>query len=121
MAIISFDNEKQRIWVAAGWAFRQVLRDLAPYAEGDSELQAALQEAEHTGSLVVDILDEGLRRRVTRAVSNMCEDILSGRRHSNIEAYHQDSDTRNLYRLELEQLRSAAAPQDRHSDVGDSS
>jgi hypothetical protein len=108
MAIISFGNSEDSVWGGAGWAFRQVLRDLSAVTETDSEVVATLQRAEPVGSLVVDILDNDLQHRIADAVIAMCNAVLSGERQSTISEFHRDSETQDLYRQELQELRIAA-------------
>lgn len=109
MAIISFGDKAESVWGGAGWAFRQILRDLSPYAQGNPEFQAALEQAGHIGSLVVDIVDKDLAGRITFAMASMCSEIIEGRRQSSIDNFHSDRETRDLYRKELELLRSAVS------------
>ena len=108
MAVISFGTTPDKIWGGAGWAFRQVLRDLSNVNQLDLELVDTLRQSEHVGSLVVDILDSDLQRRLTDAVIMMCDEILGGRRPTTIDAFHRDAQTQELYRQGLEQLRAAA-------------
>lgn len=108
MAVISFDAEAERIWNGAGWAFRQILRDLSSYAQGDIEFQGALERAGHLGSFIVELLDPRLKDRVTLAVMTMCTEIRNGTRPSSIAQHHSDRETQDLYWQELERLGSAA-------------
>jgi hypothetical protein len=64
MAIISFGTTSDAVWGGAGWAFRQILRDLSAVTDTDSEVVATLREAEPLGSLVVDLLDQDLQHEL---------------------------------------------------------
>lgn len=108
MAVISFGDKTERVWAGAGWAFRQVLRDLSAYAQGDSEFQVVLEQAGHTGSLVVDILNPDLHDRINGAILRMCNEVIDGTRPSTVYQFHTDRETQDLYRQELELIRSAA-------------
>ena len=109
MAVFSFGRDAEKIWTGAGWAFRQMLRDLSTYAANDPEMIQTLQQAEHLGSLVVDVLEPELQRRIREAVVRMCDELLNGRRESTIAAFHGDLATQRLYRQELEMLRLAVS------------
>jgi hypothetical protein len=85
MAVISFGDSRNQVWGGAGWALRQALKDLRPYAEGNEPFLGALDQAEHMGHLGVDLLDPALRRAVVTAIAQMCTDIISGVRRSSVE------------------------------------
>jgi hypothetical protein len=115
MAVISFDNKAECVWGGAGWAFRQTLRDLSAYAQGDAEFEAALERAGHLGSLLVDNLDADLKARITRAIESMCRGVLDGTQPSSIKEFHPDRGTQELYRRELKVLLSAVNASSRES------
>jgi ribosome biogenesis protein Nip4 len=108
MAVISFGREAEAIWNGAGWAFRQILRDLSPYAQGDAEFERAMKDAEDLGSFIVNYRDATLKGRITRATVRMCDDVLNGMRTSSIMQHHSDPETQELYWKELAVLRFAA-------------
>lgn len=108
MAVISFERDAKGTWNGAGWAFRQVLRDLAPYAHDDSEFQRAMNEAANLGSFIVYLRDITLKDRITLAILRMCNEILKGATPSSIAQHHSDQETQELYRKELELLLLAA-------------
>lgn len=116
MAVISFDDKAEAIWGGTGWAFRQIVRDLSPYAEGDSDFVQTLERAGHLGSLIVENLDPSLQRRITRAIVAMTNDIVSGERSSSIPQFHTDQETQELYWKYIEMLRSIAERSARGAD-----
>jgi hypothetical protein len=58
MALISFGQSIDECWFFQGWGFRQVLCNLTPYVERDSDLVAAIDQAEATSDLLVDWLGD---------------------------------------------------------------
>jgi hypothetical protein len=84
MPVISFGENRDQIWGGAGWAFRQALKDLGPYAQDNDAFLAALEEARHIGYLGVETFDSALRRAVVAAIEKMCLGIISGIRPSSI-------------------------------------
>ena len=84
MPVISFGEESQQIWGGAGWAFRQALKDLTPYARGTGEFLAAIEQAEQIGYLGIEHLAPSLRGIVVAAIQAMCTGIISGSRPSTI-------------------------------------
>jgi len=110
MAGISFGDEADRVWIVAGWAFRQVLQDLIPYAEGERPFLDALTDAENIGFLDVPTLaGNGLSAKVTKAIETMCREVLDGSYRSGIEAAFLDSETQDAYREGIRMLLSAVA------------
>ncbi len=85
MPVISFGNTRNEVWGGAGWAFRQALKDLTPYAEGNEAFLQALEEAGHIGYLGVDDLEPHLRRTVIAALKDMCNGILDRSGPSSID------------------------------------
>ena len=109
MAVISFGEEANQIWGGAGWAFRQALKDLGPYAQGDDEFVAALEQAEHIGYLGVEGLDPTLRARVITAIKEMCDGIISGARPPTFnEALSGDRVAQDRYHAAIHDLLSMA-------------
>ena len=114
MAVISFGHQPDQVWGGSGWAVRQVLKDLKPYAEGNAPLLAALADAEHLGYLGVEHLDPELRRTVIEAVREMCLGIISGVRPSTItESVPGDRVAHELYARLIEDLLALAKSAER--------
>src|SRR5688572_11940032 len=65
---ISFGDKIDSVWIVAGWAFRQALKDLTPHAGGDTAFLDALTGAGHIGFLDVQSLQDPARVEMTRAV-----------------------------------------------------
>ena len=109
MAVISFGDTSKQVWGGSGWAVRQVLKDVRPYAEGNDRFLAALANAELSGYLLVDDLEPDLRRVVIVAIQQMCIDIISGARPSTIkESLPGDRAAHDLYSELIDDLLSLA-------------
>lgn len=109
MAVVSFGENANQIWGGAGWAFRQALKDLRPYARGDEVFLAALEQAEHIGYFGVDGLDPALRASVINAMKEMCVGIISGDRPSTIDqSLPGDRLAQDRYREAIKDLFSMA-------------
>jgi hypothetical protein len=109
MPVISFGEESNQIWGGAGWALRQVIEDLRPYAQGNAAFLAALEHAGHIGYLGVEHLDSSLRRVVIAAIQDMCIGIVNGARPSTInKTMPGDQMTRDQYHEGIKDLLSMA-------------
>jgi len=85
MAVISFGEGANQVWNGSGWAVRQVLKDLKPYAAGNSAFLSTLARVEVTEYFPVCQLGSPLRESVLAAIQQMCADIIAGTRPSTIE------------------------------------
>ena len=105
MAVISFGEQSNQIWGSAGWAFRQALKDLRPYARGNLAFLATLEQAEHIGYLGVEALEPALRGTVTGAMKEMCMRIISGVRPPTVnQSLPDDRVAHDLYREAIKDL-----------------
>jgi len=107
MAGISFGDEPDSVWIVAGWAFRQALQDLKPYAQGDAAFLDALESAGHLGFLDVETQESRLRAGMTNAIEAMCRGILDSSASSGIEGAFPDSETQSAYREGIQLLLNA--------------
>jgi hypothetical protein len=105
MGVISFSDKPENIWCVAGWAFRQVLEDVASCHPRDSEMAKEFFVAETQSGLHIDLLDSPLSARVTNAIRRVAEGILSGEIRSGIlDKSYGDAETVEQYREGLRQL-----------------
>ena len=81
MAVIGFKDKHS--WVVAGWAYRQALEDIISHCE-DSKVAAILKIQIETDGIIVDFLEPELSARVTQAIKQVAEGILSGAIRSSI-------------------------------------
>ncbi|MGD0730876.1 MAG: hypothetical protein ABR956_06410 [Terracidiphilus sp.] len=84
MAVISFSREQIHAWVVAGWAFRQILQDVATSNPEDAEMVQELSVAEATKYLLVESHEPQLARRITSAIREVASGIVSGSIRSGI-------------------------------------
>jgi hypothetical protein len=115
MGAIAFSKNSEDSWVVAGWAFRQVLDDVASHCPTDAEVIAEFTEAKAISGLIVYELRPELARRVTSCIRQVVAGILSGSLKSGI--HDQPYSTANRmeeYRDSLQQLLKIipAAPQE---------
>jgi hypothetical protein len=104
--VISFSDKNEEVWgVVAGWAFRQVLDDVASHYPEDSEMAGAFAKAEAIGDLQIYSLEPELAARVTRAIWQVVADILSGAIKSGIhDQPYGDVERVEQYRGALQEL-----------------
>jgi hypothetical protein len=107
MAGISFGNHNESVWIVAGWAFRQVLKDLSNFCPLDATISSALVDAEHLGFLDVDALDEPFRSQITLQLEQVCLAILAGRFVSGVKYSPPDAKAESAYIEGIEMLLAA--------------
>jgi hypothetical protein len=108
MAVISFENTTDATWKGNGWTYRQVIRDLAPYAQGDNEFLDVIKHADPLASLIVDSLEPPLRQRVVSAILSMTQTVVSDRDKSSVARFHPDKESQDLYLETLKELGAVA-------------
>ena len=74
--IILLPNGKD--WFKANWVFRQLAEDVSNRYRNDDGVCKTLELAQAFGSLDMEIMDEGLRRKVMHAVKTVAEETVSG-------------------------------------------
>ncbi len=108
MAAISFSRKSEEQWVAAGWAFRQVLDDTISQRKKDAEMRKLFEESKALKSLMLYLLEPDVANRVTAAIEEVVSGILSGVVESGIR--HQSYSNENTvqeYRKGLQFLLNA--------------
>lgn len=78
MGVISFSEPPTQSWGAAGWAFRQVLDDIAALYPEDEELRAVFDRAKAYDALMVEMLPTELARKVVESMRHTLTGILDG-------------------------------------------
>lgn len=105
MGAIAFSTKPEESWVVAGWAFRQILDDIAAQHPDDSEITRKFEEAKALSGLMVYRLRPDLAAKVTSAIKNVVAGILSGKIRSGIvDQQYGDERTVQEYRKGLQQL-----------------
>jgi hypothetical protein len=108
MGAIAFSRKPDESWVVAGWAFRQVLDDVASQYPEDSEMAKEFEEAKAISGLMVYKLRPGLAARITSAIRDVAMGILSWTIQSGIVTQpYGDEKTVEEYRKGLQQLLEA--------------
>jgi len=108
MGVIAFSTKPERSWGVAGWAFRQVLDDVASQYPDDIEMAREFEEAKAIGGLIVRLLPPDFAIRVTAAIQTVAQGILSGTVRSGIvDQPYGDEKTVGQYRNSLEELLRA--------------
>ena len=91
--------------MAAGWAFRQVLDDVASLHPQDSEMAKEFEEAKAISGLIVYKLQPRFAARLTTAIRDVVTGVLSGTIQSGIvDQPYGDEGTVREYRKGLQQL-----------------
>jgi hypothetical protein len=105
MGAIAFSEKPEESWVVAGWAFRQVLDDVASRHPEDSEMAKEFEEAKAISGLIVYKLQPGFAARLTSAIREVATGVLSGTIQSGIvDQPYSDEGTVQEYRKGLQQL-----------------
>jgi hypothetical protein len=112
MGAIAFSTKPEESWVVAGWAFRQILDDIAAQHPDDSEIAGKFEEAKALSGLMVYRLHPDLAARVTTAIKDVAKGILSGAiRSGMVDKPYGDERTVAEYRKGLQQLLEAIPSQ----------
>lgn len=107
MGVINFSKEPVRYWQVAGWAFRQVLDDVAQLEPDDTELQKTFEVAKLYDALSVYSLSDEMADRVIGGLRRVAEGVLSGSVESGISAQpYGNPETLIDYRSGLRDLLS---------------
>ena len=105
MGVIALSEEPEQYWQAAGWAFRQVLDDVARLHPDDLDLQKACDQAKVYDSLSVYALPQELAERTVEHLKQVAEGVLAGTIQSGITTQsYGNSDTQGEYKSGLQQL-----------------
>jgi len=78
MSVISFSENGEHIWHAAGWAFRQVLDDVSRQYAADHEIVEKCERAKMYSGLIVYLFDPALAARIKAAIKNVATGIREG-------------------------------------------
>jgi hypothetical protein len=115
MAVISFsENEPERTWSVAGWAFRQVLDDVISQYPEDAEMVDEFEQSKTYSGLILYTLKPGFAARIRNALRQVASGILSGVIRSGIhDQPYGDTTTVEQYREGLRQLLEAIPDSDR--------
>ena len=105
MGVISFSDSPEGTWSVAGWAFNQILDDLIKERSNDAEMVDKLEQAKLYSGLILYTLEPSFADRITRAISNVANGILSGTIRSGIvdQPYGNETTVRQ-YLESLEKL-----------------
>ena len=113
MGTIAFSKKTEESWVVAGWAFRQILDDIASQCPGDSEIVAGFEKAKAISGLILYELPPDFAAKVTSAIKTVVTGILSGKIRSGlVDQPYGDKPTVQEYRKGLQQLLHAIPPAD---------
>jgi len=95
MGAIAFSEEPEHSWVMAGWVLRQVLDDTASQHPEDFQMAEKFDIAKAMDGLIVYLLPDEFATRVTKAIREAAQGILSGTIQSGI-VDKPDCDVRTL-------------------------
>lgn len=105
MGAIAFSRKPEDSWVVAGWAFRQVLDDVASQHPEDSEMADKFALSKSHSGLMVYLLEPEFAARITSAIRQVVTAILSGAIRSGIhDQPYGNTQTVEEYRKGLQQL-----------------
>lgn len=105
MGAIAFSKKPEESWVVAGWAFRQILDDVAAQYPNDAEMIKELNDAKALGGLMVYFLPPDIAARVLDAIKHVVSGILSGTIKTGLGSHpYGDKSTLQEYKVGLQQL-----------------
>lgn len=105
MGVISFSRQSEQTWQVAGWAFRQVLDDIAQLYPDDTEMQEQLERAKLYDALSVYALSQEMAAKVVGGIRKVAEGILAGTIKSGIGSQpYGDIETQSQYKSGLREL-----------------
>ncbi len=108
MGAIAFSTKPEDSWVVAGWAFRQVLDDVASQHPEDSEMTDKFAQSKTHSGLMVYLLEPEFAARITSSIRQVVTGILSGAIPSGIvDQPYGDALTIEEYHKGLQQLLEA--------------
>lgn len=109
MAVISFsENEPERTWCVAGWAFRQVLDDVVSQYPEDVEMADKFEQSKTYSGLIIYMLQPEFAARITDAILRVTTGILSGAIRSGIhDQPYGNATTVEQYQRALRELLEA--------------
>ena len=109
MAVISFtEDEPERTWCVAGWAFRQVLDDVISQYPEDSEMADKFDQSKTHSGLILYRLKPEFAARIASAIRQVTTGILTGEIRSGIlDQPYGDAPTVEEYRKGLQELLDA--------------
>jgi hypothetical protein len=105
MGSIAFSEKPEECWQAAGWALRQVLDDTASQHPEDQQMATEFAMAKHIDGLIVYLLAPEFAARITTAIRDATQGVLSGKIRSGLlDQRHVDENTVRQYREKLREL-----------------
>lgn len=104
--MISLSDRPEDTWIAAGWVFRQLLRDVAKRFPADAVLIEELRVAETESGLHLDKMSAALSRSASLSIQEVATGILAGTVPSSVREFRPDDETESLYRDGLKTLVS---------------
>ena len=117
MGVISFSDRPEEIWHVAGWAFRQVLDDIASQYPTDTELINQFERSNAIDGLIIELLEPSLAQRVVTGIIDVANGILDGSIRSGIlDQPYGDEITVNQYLGALQDLLNTIP--DRFASLG---
>ncbi len=111
MGSIAFSKKTEESWTVAGWAIRQILDDVGSQYSEDAEMLEEFEAAKAIDGFMIYLLRPELAARVTRAIQEVANGILSGTIRSGIvDKPYGDERTVEQYRGGLQQLLESIPP-----------
>lgn len=105
MGVISFSDNSEGTWCVAGWAFRQILDDVARLYAAHTELVDKFEQAKLHSGLILYLLEVSFAERIKQAIRKVANGILAGNIQSGIsEQPYGDVITIEQYRESLKEL-----------------
>ena len=112
MAVIGFHYPDQG-WVAARWAFRQILDDVVSQFPDDFEMKHQFEQAIALDGLHLDMLAIEVADKIAGRICHVATGILNGSIHSSVKEHYPDSATQEIYREGLRSLVKSLECMDR--------
>lgn len=109
MAVIGFSDKPEHTWGVAGWVLRELLDDVVAQFPEEKAMAEEFEEAKTLyNALIVPRLEPAFAAKVTNAIRQVAEGILSGAIRSGIHDKPYGDATRvQAYRRALQKLLDA--------------
>ena len=107
MAVITFPDEQ--VWLAARWAFRQLLEDVRDRLPDDREVAEEFERATALDGLHLGEIEPSVAERVSRELRQFTVGFLRGSQRSKVAERYPDAESQEMYRSGVAQLAKLLA------------
>lgn len=104
MAVVSFGEHEDEVWLAARWAFSGFLGAVREKCLGDRDLEFAIDEAIALDGLHLTLLDGAIVKRLSPKLRGVAAEIIAGQLPALQEGRVLDAGSQEQYRGAIQEL-----------------